>query len=65
MASASTTSCVMLQQIICKNARTALKLETTQLGNRLIETNTDLEKFKDVSLAVHDYDTLLAVLATQ
>ena len=46
------------------HARTALKAETTHLGHRLIEANTDLEKFKDASISVHNYEDLLARLAT-
>ena len=42
-----------------KNARTALKAEMVKLGNKLTEANIDLQKFKDVSLTLHDYDTLL------
>ena len=64
MATTLTAGCVMMQQIRYKNARTALKSETTWLRNRLIYANLDLEKFKDASLSVHDYDKLLARLAT-
>ena len=53
----------MTQQTRYKNGRTALKSEMTQLGNRLIEANTDLEKFKDISLLVYDYDDLIVRLA--
>ena len=45
--------------------RTALKGEMTNLETKLGEANTDLDKFKDVSISMHDHNTLLVILATQ
>ena len=42
----------------------ALEREMTELENRLVEANTDLEKFKDVSISVHDHNTLVIKLET-
>ena len=53
-----------MKQLTYINTRTALKREMTELGNWLVEANTDLEKFKDVSISVHDHDSLLVTLET-
>ena len=53
-----------MTQLQYRNTRTALKGEMTKLGNRLLEANTYLEKFKDVSITVHDHNALLITLAT-
>ena len=54
----------MMQQLLYKNAQTALKSELTHLQNRLIDANGDLGKFKDPQLSVHDKNELLATLGT-
>ena len=54
----------MTQQIKYKNARTALRAKKTRLQNRLVDATSDLEKFKDPNLSVHDNEELLARLAT-
>ena len=53
-----------MTQLTYRNARTALKREMTELGNRLVEANTDLEKLKDVSISVNVHGALLVTLKT-
>ena len=50
-----------MTQVKYRNARTALKGEMTKIENRLLEANTDLEKF---SITIYDHDALLITFAT-
>ena len=63
MAAASTTNCVMTQ-LQYKNARMTLRGKISRLGNRLTGAKTNLEKFKDVSILLHDYGALPVTLET-
>ena len=63
IAGISIANCVMAQ-VKYQNTRASLKGEMTKLGKRLLEANTDLHKFKDVSISVHDHGILLETLKT-
>ena len=53
-----------MMQLKYKHARASLKGKMIKLKHRLAEANTDLGKFKDIGISIHDHNALVVKLET-